>query len=132
MRVVIDTNVLISAIFWAGKPKKILNKSRKGDITFLTSEILLKELTDVLTAKNKPFHLTEREVNFIIKHIKKIAEIVTTKSKVSICRDGADNRVLECAIYGNADYIVTGDKHLLDIKEIRAVEIISTAEFLKI
>ena len=132
MRIVIDTNVLISAIFWAGKPKEILNSARKGYTTFLTSEILLKELIDVLTAKNKPFHITKRQVNFIIKHLKETAEIVVIKSKISICKDDADNRVLECAIDGKADYIITGDRHLLTIKEIKGIKIVNTARFLRI
>ncbi len=66
IRVVIDTNVLISAIFWAGKPKKLLNKVRKGKVIFLTSNSLIEELKDVLTAKDKPFKLEESEVKLII------------------------------------------------------------------
>ncbi len=132
MRIVIDTNVVISAIFWAGKPKKILNSARKGYITFLTSEFLLNELMDVLTAKNKPFKIGKREANVIVKHLKDLAEIITTKSRISVCKDDADNRVLECAIDGKADYIITGDRHLLDIKEIKGIKIINTAGFLKI
>ena len=57
MRVVIDTNVLISAIFWTGKPKQILNKVRREEITFLTSESILKELKNVLRKAGKPFKL---------------------------------------------------------------------------
>lgn len=132
MRVVIDTNVLISAIFWVGKPKAILNSARKGNITYLTSEPLLKELINVLTTKDKPFQVTSKDANYIVKHLKEIAEIIPTKSRVSICKDDADNRVLECAIDGKADYIVTGDKHLLDIRVIKEIKILNTAEFLKI
>jgi putative PIN family toxin of toxin-antitoxin system len=60
VRVVIDSNVLISATFWTGKPKHLLNKFRQGEITFLTSDILLNELRDVLVREDKPFKLSRR------------------------------------------------------------------------
>jgi putative PIN family toxin of toxin-antitoxin system len=55
MRIVIDTNVLISATFWTGNPKQLLNKVRRGEVTFITSETLLEELKEVLTREDKPF-----------------------------------------------------------------------------
>jgi putative PIN family toxin of toxin-antitoxin system len=61
MRAVIDTNVLISAIFWTGRPKQLLNKIRHGEITFLTSQILLDELNKILVRADKPFKLSEKE-----------------------------------------------------------------------
>jgi len=131
MRVVIDTNILISAVFWTGKPKEILNGARKRSITFLTSEPLLKEMKDVLISKNRPFQISKKDANFIVEHLKKVGEVITTKSTLSICKDEPDNRVLECAIDGNADYIVTGDKQLLKVKEIRGVKIITSAKLLR-
>lgn len=61
MRGVIDTNVLISAIFWSGKPKQIVNMVRRGEIKFLTSRILLDELKEILVRDDKPFRLSEGE-----------------------------------------------------------------------
>jgi putative PIN family toxin of toxin-antitoxin system len=61
MSAVIDTNVLISAIFWTGRPKQLLNKIRHGEITFLTSQILLDELNKILVRADKPFKLSEKE-----------------------------------------------------------------------
>jgi len=130
MRVVLDTNVLISGIFWTGKPKKIINYARKRKIIFLTSKKLLEELKDVLTSKQKPFKLTKKEASIILDHLKKIGEICNIKSSISVCVHEADNRVLECAIDGKADYIVTGDKHLLEIGKFENIEIITVKEFL--
>jgi len=103
VRVVIDTNVLLSATFWTGKPKQLLNKVRRREITFLTSEILLSELKEVLVRQDKPFKLSENEAERILKALREIAEIVRTDSQVTICEDDSDNRVLECATDGSAE-----------------------------
>ncbi len=58
MRAVVDTNILISATFWSGKPKQILNMFRRGEIRFLTSKILLDELKEILVGNDKPFGLS--------------------------------------------------------------------------
>ena len=130
MRVVIDTNVLISAIFWSGKPKRILNMARRGDFTFITSEALLQELKRVLS--EDPFRLEDEEISKIENSIREIAEIEKPQTKVQECRDEADNRVLECAIEGRADYIVTGDEDLLGLTSFRGVRIAKVADFLRI
>lgn len=129
MRVVIDTNVLISAIFWAGKPKLLLNSVRRGEITFLTSETLLAELKEVLTSKDKPFRISTGEADKIMNHLKDIAELVNTLNIVAVCRDEDDNRVLECALDGSAEYIITGDKDLLDLKIFKGIKIMSVGDF---
>ena len=130
MRVVIDTNIVISAIFWAGRPKRLLNSVRRGELTFLTSETLLAELKEVLTSEDRPFRLGESDANRIIDHLKDITELVSTTSKVAVCKDDPDNRVLECALDGRAGYIVTGDGHLLDLKTFKGIRIVKIADFL--
>lgn len=130
MRAVIDTNVLISAIFWPGKPKQLLNQVRRGEITFLTSNPLLAELKEVLTRNDKPFKLSEEEAARVLAVIRDLAEIVQPQSLITRCRDEADNRVLECAVEGLADWIITGDKHLLDLGPFEEIKITTVAEFL--
>ncbi len=132
MRVVIDTNVLISAIFWTGKPKAILNAVRKRKFAFVTSLSLLKELKGVLVDTGKPFRLVENNANQIVNSIKHFAEIVRVSGQVTVCEDEGDNRVLECAISGKVEYIVTGDKDLLDLKSFRGIKIIKVSDFLRI
>ena len=95
MRVVVDTNVLISAIFWTGKPKQILNKVRREEITFLTSEFILEELRDVLTREDKPFKLSDQEAERVVAGMRNLAVLVKIDSHMSVCRDENDNRVLE-------------------------------------
>ena len=130
MRVVIDTNVLLSATFWTGKPKQLLNKVRRLEITFLTSEILLSELKEVLVRQDKPFKLSENEAERILKALREIAEIVRTDSQVIICEDDSDNRVLECATDGSAECIITGDVHLLSLRDFQGTKIVTVREFL--
>ena len=130
MRVVIDTNVLISAIFWTGKPKQILNKVRREEVTFLTSEFLLEEIRDVLTRENKPFKLSTEEAERIVKEMRNLAVVIKTGSHLSICQDENDNRVLECAIDGNADCIITGDSHLLQLGSFQKIDIMTVSDFL--
>ncbi|MER3446070.1 MAG: putative toxin-antitoxin system toxin component, PIN family [Candidatus Dadabacteria bacterium] len=132
MRVVIDTNALISGIFWSGKPKILLNKARRGEITSVTSEVLLSELKDILTGEDKPFHLTASEADRIVSSVRVISDVILPISKVSVCRDEDDNRVIECALDGNAKYIVTGDFDLLALREYQGIAILSVADFLKV
>ena len=130
MRAVIDTNVLISAIFWPGKPKQLLNQVRRGKISFLTSEVLLAELKRVLTRADKPFKLSETEAERVLAAIRDLAEVVEPHSTATQCRDDADNRVLECALDGRADWIITGDMDLLDLLSFEGITIATVADFL--
>lgn len=129
MRVVIDTNVLVSAIFWTGKPKLLLNRVRAGQVVFLSSEELLAELYAVITSAKKPFQLNKGEADSIISHLREMAEIVYTESEVCVCKHDPDNRVLECALDGKADYILTGDKDLLELKSFEATKIVKIGDF---
>jgi putative PIN family toxin of toxin-antitoxin system len=115
LRIVIATNVIISGIFWIEKPKVVLNLARDGIITAVTCRYLMRELFKILISKDKPFKLSRQEARKIIKHFNVFTERIKTKSKISVCRDEADNKVLECAVDGKASYIVTGDNDLLDL-----------------
>ena len=130
MRVVIDTNVLISAIFWTGKPKQLLNQVRLGRITFLTSAILLAELKEILTREDKPFKLSAEDAERVVAAMRDLAEIVEPQQRLSVCRDEGDNRVLECAVEGRAEWIITGDGDLLDLKAFQGIPIVTVANFL--
>ena len=131
MRAVIDTNVLISAIFWTGSPKRLLNRVRRGEVTFVTSRVLLDELKEILVRPDKPFKLTEEEADRVVKAIQNVAEVVETQSQVRVCRDEKDNKVLECAVDGRAEWIITGDAHLLELQSFKNVRIVTVAEFLR-
>jgi putative PIN family toxin of toxin-antitoxin system len=130
VRIVIDTNVLISAIFWTGKPKQLLNKVRHRKVTFITSENLLAELKEILMRKDKPFRLSDEEAGRIFNEIRTLAETVPTHSKLDVCQDERDNKVIECALDGKAECIISGDLHLLELESFRGVRIMTVSDFL--
>jgi putative PIN family toxin of toxin-antitoxin system len=131
VKIVIDTNVLISAIFWTGNPKQLLNKVRRGEATFLISEDLLNEFKEVLMRKDKPFKLSLEEAERVVTEMRGIAQIVHPNSQVVVCKDERDNEVLECDIDGRAEYVISGDLHLLGLKSFKGVKIISVTDFLR-
>lgn len=126
-RVVLDTNVLLSAILFGGKPEQVLKLVRLEKINAITSPAILLELTNVLTTK---FSWTNKEAKETIAFLSKFVDSVSPKKKVDVLSDDADNRVLECAVSGGADVIVSGDHHLLELIEYNGIEIITPAEFL--
>jgi len=130
VRVVIDTNVLISAIFWSGKPKQLLNRARKQKITFVTSNDLLNELKEILIRQDKPFHLSDDEADHVVETMRGLAEVVKIRSRITVCRDEMDNKVLSCAIDGKAACIISGDTHLLELGSFRGIRIITVSDFL--
>ena len=130
MRIVIDANVLISAIFWTGKPKQLLNHVRRQKITFVTSYQLLDELRQILIRQDKPFHLQDKEADQVVEALRGSAEVVESHRQLSICHDEMDNRVIACAIDGRADYIITGDLHLLGLRSYQTVKIMTVSDFL--
>lgn len=132
IKVVIDTNVYISGTFWTGKPKKIINMAKKGEISVVSSENLLEELNNVLTRKDKDFKLSEEEADKIIENIRSYAEIVKPTRRITVCRDTKDNKVIECAIEGKANYILSGDLDLKVLKEYQNIRIVSPNEFLEL
>lgn len=129
MRVVADTNVLVSALLFGGPPEQIVLAGLRGEIQLLTSSPLLKELERVLKGK---FKLNLHLVRNIIEEIKEVAELVEISSHINVISyPDDDNRVLECAVDGKAEFIVTGDtKHILPLKEFRGTKILSPSEFL--
>lgn len=131
IKVVIDTNVYISGTFWTGKPKRVINMAKRGEFDVITSQGLLEELKDVLTREDKDFKLSEQEADKIIENIRGYAQIMKPAQKVTVCRDTKDNMVIECAIEGEADYILSGDPDLKVLGEYRKIQIVSPGEFLE-
>ena len=130
IHVVVDTNVYISAILFGGKPEEIRHLAREGRIEILGSEHILAEIADVL---KKKFNWSDWQILHAIEDIKETATLITPKEAVSIIRGSkSDNRILECASEGKADYIISGDtKHLQSLKKFRNIPILSPSEFIR-
>jgi len=129
-KVVLDTNIYISAILTPGKSRRVLELARKRIIEVLISEPILLEIERVLRLKLRRSNF---EVIFILKAIRDITILVSPALKLSVIKeDEPDNRVLECAVTGKVNYIVSGNKHhLLPLKEFKGIKILEPAEFLK-
>ena len=129
MRVVADTNVLVSAlIFPGGSPEAVYRLALEGKIELVTSRPLLAELGRVLTEK---FGWDAERTEAAIAQLVRLAEIVDRAETLSeIEADPADNRVLEAAGEGEADAIVSGDRHLLALGSWRGIPIQAPAAFL--
>ncbi|MGA1822372.1 MAG: putative toxin-antitoxin system toxin component, PIN family [Thermoplasmatota archaeon] len=131
MIVVMDTNIFISGIFWEGNEEKILDLCMDGEITNYTSPDILEELDRVLHY-NK-FSLDKLEIERILHIYISISKIIVPQRIPDIMtEDPTDNKFIECAISSNADYLLTGDKHLLEIRDDLDIKILKAVEFLKL
>jgi putative PIN family toxin of toxin-antitoxin system len=133
MRVVADTNVIISGLFWHGAPRKILVAARDEKIELYTSGSLLAELDDVLQREKMAKRLASAKVKAseIVLGYAALASVVKVTSVVkAITEDPDDNRVLECARAAKADVIVSGDSHLLKLKQFRKIKTLTPEELL--
>lgn len=131
VKVVIDTNVLVSATLFGGNPEQILDSAEEGKIKILISEEILEEFKGVLQRK---FGFSLDIVEITVSAIKEISTLVTPTQRLNVIKKKEDdNRILECAVEGKVQYIVSGDKrHLLPLKEYQGIKILSPAQFLKV
>jgi len=127
IKVILDTNILISGIGFGGKPREILHLILNDKIEAITSPVLLAELEDVI---NKKFPKLAYSFALIGKQISDKFKIVNPRKSFLVSRDNDDNRVLEAAFEGKCDYIVTGDKDLLNLKNFKNIKIVIPEVFL--
>lgn len=128
-KVVIDTNVLISAFGWHGKPEDIVKLATAGRVKNFISLEMLAELRNVVAYPKLNFSGTLQAE--IIETVFSISSITTVNESVNVIAvDPPDNRVIECAVSADVDFIISGDKHLLNLKNFRGIEIFSPEEFL--
>jgi putative PIN family toxin of toxin-antitoxin system len=127
LRIVFDTNVLISAIIFKGKPREIYDFALNEKYETITSSTLIAEFTGILTKK---FLLSLTEIKIIEQEIREVFEVVHPKETINVVRDVDDNRVLEAAVEGKCQYIITGDKDLLILKKFQDIEIVTPEQFL--
>jgi putative PIN family toxin of toxin-antitoxin system len=131
MKIVIDSNVFISSFFWSGNPQKIFDRVINGlDELFITDEII-EEITSVMGSRK--FNTNRSEIEDYIKIIEKYSKKTVSKNvPESISRDKDDDKILQCGFNGNVDFIITGDKDLLVLKEYKAIKIITPKNYLEI
>lgn len=129
-RVVLDTNIFVSMAL-GGHVGKINDEWRAGKFILVVSEDIVSEYLEVL--QRPKLHLKSRTIAAIVNRVYRKAEFVTPEEKIFVVlADTTDNKFIEAAIQGKTDYIVSGDKHLLDLKKYKSIPIITAREFIDI
>ncbi len=130
-RAVLDTNVWVSALLWKGNPHRILLVALDGEIKAITSTDILDEVERVLRLDK--FNLDEEEIKGLLKVVYGASEIIDINENFKIkIRDEKDKIITDCALNGNADFVVSGDKDLLDLRLVEDVRIVNPKEFLDV
>ncbi len=130
MKLVMDTNVLVSAFLWSGTPAGLLDYVTENGFSFYTSDVLLDELSKLLHSPKlaKTIAASGLEADgYFYRYQQMAMSVPSRKLTRQVCRDADDDHVLACALAAKADLIVTGDKDLLVLHPWRAVHILSPA-----
>jgi len=130
MKLVLDTNVFISAFYWGGNPQKIIGRIIEGSDKLFISDEILNELADVM-ARPK-FKSNPETIKKYIQAIEKIGKKIYIPGNIKVCRDIDDDDKIECGIISNADYLITGDYDLLTLKNYQHLKIITINEYITI
>ncbi|MFH0941134.1 MAG: putative toxin-antitoxin system toxin component, PIN family [Candidatus Omnitrophota bacterium] len=131
IRAVLDSNVLISSLFWKGLPRHIVDLAIAQHIENITSPDILSEIESVLYEdfSDIPYSKIEEIIRDILSYSHLV---ISEKIVVKGLRDIADAKIIACAIAGKADYIVTGDKDLLVLREYKGIRIVTPKTFSEI
>ena len=129
MKIVIDTNIFVSSFFWGGYPREVFERVINGlDELFITDEVLI-EIKSVMSS-NK-FSVNRGEIEDYVKIIEKYStKIISKKISASISRDVDDDKILQCGLDGNVDFIITGDNDLLVLKDYENIRIMKPREYI--
>lgn len=129
LKVVFDSSVFIPAFAIPGsKSEEAYLLAVRGKVSLFTSPAIMTETANKLGEK---FDLPDEEILSVLKQISKTAEVIKPKEQIKVLEDDPDNRILECAVHAKADLIVTGDKHLLKLKNYEGIGIARVADFLR-
>src|SRR5262245_50855991 len=131
MRVVADTNIVVSGLMWRGNSRRILDAARAGDLQLLTTIPLLAELEDVLGREKFATRLASAAVTpheLVLGYAALASIIDPAEIEPVVLADPDDDAVIACAVAGHSEAIVSGDSHLLDLKQYQGIRIVTAAE----
>ena len=135
MRAVLDTNVVTSGFLWGGVPRQLLQVAREKQLRLFTSTTLLLELSDILARAKFARKLTDAQLSIdqLVERYALLATVVhPSLITPTILEDPDDDHVLACALATQVDLIVSGDRHLLDLKEFQGIRIVAAVEAVKL
>ena len=128
-RIVLDSNVIISGVIFDGPPRRILEYAIDDKIECCTSLPILDEVRDVL--QRPKFGLSPEQALSLAEEISELCNLVAPREHVDVIEtDPDDNKILECAMAADAEMIVSGDSHLLDLAQWQGIQIATPAVFL--
>ncbi|NET11561.1 MAG: putative toxin-antitoxin system toxin component, PIN family [Okeania sp. SIO1H6] len=129
-RIVIDTNIIVSAlIFSTSTTMQPFREAKENGLILISAEIL-SELIDVLSRQKFDRYLSREIREYFLANLTKETELIAITETIDICRDPKDNKFLELAVSGNATHIITGDKDLLELHPFRDILIVTPSQFL--
>ncbi|MBV9154725.1 MAG: putative toxin-antitoxin system toxin component, PIN family [Acidobacteriaceae bacterium] len=130
-RVTAESNIIVSGLNFPGNARQLLASAEAGAIRLCVSPAILEEVAEVL--QREKFGWSAAEAQEAIDWISQIADVVEPKQTVDVIKsDPDDNRILECALAACADYIISGDKHLLNVTTFYGTPILRAAEFIQL
>lgn len=135
MRVVADTNTVVSALLWRGSPYRFFQAVNDDRITFYTSRVLLDEFEEVISRRKfvRAIRAANETLASLIQHYQELAHLVRTRPlSVPVSRDPDDDHVIACALAAKADLIVSGDGDLRDLGTYRGIRILNAADALRL
>lgn len=133
MDIVFDVNVLVSSLISRGKPRQLWLKAVRGEFQLVLSRRIVEEFVDVISRPKFHRYVGERDVLDFLGTLSTRAKMVRTRSRLRVIReDPEDNTILEAAYDGRADYVVSGDDHLLGLREFEGTRIVTVERMLEI
>lgn len=134
MRIVADTNTVVSGLLWQGAPRRLLDLGRNQQITLVTSHALLAELAEVLGREKFAvrIHLAKLSAKALVEDYAGIAQVIDSPALLRpVSRDADDDQVIDCALAARADIVVSGDSDLLTLTEHQGIPILTTTQALE-
>ena len=130
MRIVVDTNVLVSGILFGGRPADLIRLVLMRAVSAVATQAIIDEYQSTMDYLMRKYN--GRGLSFPLKSICSAMEIIPAQSQVHVCRDPDDDKFVSCAIDGQCYYIVSGDKDLLTLKEYSDVKIVTVSVFFEL
>lgn len=135
IRITVDTNVLVSATFWYGASCRIIELVEQGKVELVLSEAIIQEFSAVLEYEEIKKKIVNKKL-LMLRTVEKLvfmSTIVVPAIKIAVVKeDPDDNKILECAVAGDVNYLISKDNHLLKIVKYGKIKIVSPEEFLKL
>ena len=130
VRAVFDTNIWISSELHYGAPWRCLQAARSGQVQLFRASAMIAELADKLRER---FAYPENHIHAVVYEYRSLSTLVSIPGQLRVIEeDPSDDKFIECALTAGATYVVTGDRHLLDIGTYENVQIVTAAAFLEV